>query len=331
MNIRGLTPVGLFWEGGVPLVELRDLGDLTFTDPFFEQTVDRTSASAVRSNPVVLPVPEVCAWARDQDDLLSPAGFVFHMSRCGSTTISRTLAASPRNLVISEPEFTLDLLDAPAPIDDTLLDSWLERLVLLLGSGHSADKLVIKWHSLHTVHLQRLRRVFPSTPWIFVHRDPIEVMISALRNPSRFVRLKQSPDKAARMLRCTEAEIAGMSAEEYVARVLGLYCTIADAALASSGFTEAFQVDYRDLPDAIWDCVIPHFSLDSSPETRQTLECAARYYSKDLTSGRLYQDDSDAKRAQATPGMRHACEQWVAEPLGRLRHRNGCVSLRHRR
>ncbi|PXW54769.1 hypothetical protein BY998_12017 [Methylobacterium sp. B4] len=33
---------------------------------------------------------------------LRPSGFIFHMTRCGSTLAAQILAASPRNIVISE-------------------------------------------------------------------------------------------------------------------------------------------------------------------------------------------------------------------------------------
>ena len=39
-----------------------------------------------------------------------PPGFIFHMSRCGSTALSQALAQSPRNLVISEPDAVNGLL-----------------------------------------------------------------------------------------------------------------------------------------------------------------------------------------------------------------------------
>src|ERR1041384_7884431 len=86
------------------------LGGLRFTAPFFEQTIGQ----AMRHPFNLLfghssPLAEIAARADDMPEL-EPSGFIFHMSRCGSTVVSQMLAALPRNVVLSE----------PAPIDQIL-------------------------------------------------------------------------------------------------------------------------------------------------------------------------------------------------------------------
>ena len=72
-----------------------------FTEPFFEDSVQECLRSPFislfrRQMPLGPGAP------------VRPDGFIFHMSWCGSTVISRSLAAAQSTLVLSE----------PAPLDD---------------------------------------------------------------------------------------------------------------------------------------------------------------------------------------------------------------------
>ena len=39
----------------------------------------------------------------------------------------------------------------------------------------------IKLDSWHTLALPLFRRAFPSVPWVFLYRDPVEVLVSQMR------------------------------------------------------------------------------------------------------------------------------------------------------
>jgi len=82
-------------------VEWYDLRDIIFSEPFFNQSVK----SYFRKNPNFpkLRTSIEAIVTMDEEKIgLEPTGFIFHMSRCGSSLISRFLAVSPQNLVISE-------------------------------------------------------------------------------------------------------------------------------------------------------------------------------------------------------------------------------------
>ena len=65
--------------------------------------------------------PDGLTWETDLQDLLdeagqgglAPAGFIFHIGRCGSTLMSRVLASSDRVLCLSEPSALLGMFDLP--------------------------------------------------------------------------------------------------------------------------------------------------------------------------------------------------------------------------
>src|SRR6185437_13560164 len=94
------VPAQVRWTAAGPVVDWCHLGDLRFIAPFFEQTIDDAMAHPfnllfARSTPL--------ADIAHHEPELRPAGLIFHMSRCGSTLVSRMLAALPRNVVLSEP------------------------------------------------------------------------------------------------------------------------------------------------------------------------------------------------------------------------------------
>ena len=78
------------------------LGGRRFTQPFFDETI-----SACLQRPFNLlfrrltPIDALLEW-QERSPAVPPSGFIFHMSRCGSTLAARMLAASPRNIVLSE-------------------------------------------------------------------------------------------------------------------------------------------------------------------------------------------------------------------------------------
>ena len=81
-----------------------------FTEPFFRQTIDAlVQANAVQKLTPLGALAEVAPTK-------APAGFIFHVSRCGSTLVSRSLAGIPRHRVVSE----------PAPVNQWLLAHGLD-------------------------------------------------------------------------------------------------------------------------------------------------------------------------------------------------------------
>ena len=91
-----LTPVRLEWRGGQPVLLCCDFGDAAFTEPLFAQSCLKLQPRAL----VEVGLEEL----RDSGEPgMQPSGFIFHLSRCGSTLVSRLLSTSERILVLAEP------------------------------------------------------------------------------------------------------------------------------------------------------------------------------------------------------------------------------------
>ena len=118
------------------------------------------------------------------NDLRTPDGFVFHMSRCGSTLIARMLAALPEFSVINEagPVDTLLRISSGAP--EQVRAAALRAMVGAFGRRPSR-RWFVKLSASSALDLPLFRRAFPAVPWIFVHREPAEVIGSQLRTRGR--------------------------------------------------------------------------------------------------------------------------------------------------
>lgn len=112
------------------------LGGLRFTNPFFEQTVNQCFQHP--ANVLFQHETPISALGElhERRAGLAPSGFIFHVSRCGSTLVSQMLAALPENAVISEAgpigAILRSHLREPGITDDERV-LWLRWLLNALG------------------------------------------------------------------------------------------------------------------------------------------------------------------------------------------------------
>jgi hypothetical protein len=293
------------------MVDWGHLGARRFIEPFFSQTIDQC---------VRLPADQLFRHLTPLDDLgeimrtqpgLPPTGFIFHMSRCGSTLISQMLAAAPENIVVSE----------AAPIDNILRAhfrdpnvteerrvQWLQWLVgVLAWRRHPAEKnFFTKFDCWHALFLPLIQRAFPGVPWIFVYREPLEVMVS------------QMGHRGAHMipgaLECgifgwDSATTGQMAPNEYGARVLAKIC---EATLTETRNGNGKLVNYRQLPETVWPVLMDHWGVKFSPEETRRMMDAARLDAKNPSL--TFEPDSQAKNAAASTELRALTRQWL-EPV----------------
>lgn len=111
-----------------------DLGRRAFVDPFFRDTILRRMRHSPRPQRTHTEV-EVLRTLHERGRATAPAGFVFHVSRCGSTLVARMLAASRRSLVLSEADPVNSLLINSSGVcrPDLLLRSLLDRVMRHFG------------------------------------------------------------------------------------------------------------------------------------------------------------------------------------------------------
>jgi hypothetical protein len=277
-----------------------------FGEPFFAETVETCFR-----NPFRLlfrrrtDLDAVGAFVADHPGL-APAGFVFHLSRCGSTLVSQMLAGDPQHLVLSEAGPLDSVLRAPGGEREV----WLRWMVGALGQPRDGvqRRLFVKFDAWSALDLAVVRRAFPDVPWLFLYRDPVEVLVSHRQRRGAHVIPGVLP---AELVGMTPADVAGCSPVAYAARVLACIC---QAALDHRDDPLATFVEYRQLPGFVLSDLAPAWSLSTDPA--QLRAVAARDAKNPAV---MFEDDAVAKQVSATPEERDAAERWLAplyEQLG---------------
>jgi hypothetical protein len=301
------TPVRLDFSGPAPAIYWADLSAERFVDPFFDQTVTRW-ASGPRARPLVKTGLEALA-ALDGEPSLEPAGIIFHLSRCGSTLVSRLLGTLPGVVVLAEPTPLNALLGLdPDRVDEATLAKIVRLLVRALGRLRHGNerRLVLKCTSWNIRRRAVLAAAFRETPWIWIQRDPAHVLASLLANPPGWLGIQAAPQRAARRFGLDPAAVPAMTRAEFAARALG-----AMLAAAATDPARRLRIDHADLPHAVWTRVAPHLGLEADDAAVDRMIEEARYYSKDSTP-RIYAGHAP-ERHPMTDAMREAA-QCFADP-----------------
>jgi hypothetical protein len=314
-DFEGWVPIRTYWRDNQLMLDWCYLGQRRFTEPFFDQTISaclQRPFQTIFRRHTTIDALATLDFAQSSAPL---AGCIFHMSRCGSTLISQLLAALPQHIVISEAPLIDSVIYANMQnpsISDAQRISWLRGVVSALGQKRNAQeqRMFIKFDSWHIVDLPLIRRAFPDVPWVFVYRDPVEVMVSHQRQPgSQMVPGMITPALVA----FPPDRVVRMALDEYGAAVLAHIC---DAAAQHAQDANSTLVNYRHLPDAIWSCILPLFGIDPTPDEMDTMRRTVMFHAKRPTQ--TFEHDSSTKQREATDRVRHLAEQVIGPSYRQL-------------
>jgi hypothetical protein len=142
----------------------------------------------------------------------------------------------------------------------------------------------------------------PEVPWVFIHRDPVEVIAAHLDTPARVM----VPGSTLPGMESFHSPVDTDPAE-HIARILAEVCRAALEAPAEKGLF----IDYRRLPHEAWPDLARHFHLDVHPGD-DALLCATG--NRDAKNpDRSWRDDRTAKRAFVTPAVQATADRWLGE------------------
>ncbi len=310
-ELRDWMPIRFYPDADGQFVDWCHVGRERFIRPFFEDTINvclrRPFNLLFRHQTPIEFLGEIY----DRSPGIRPTGFIFHASRCGSTLVSQMLASMPSSIVISE---------AP-PIDSILRTEtrgsvessetrvrWLKWMVNAFGQkrhGSEEKHLFIKFDSWSTLSLDLVRTAFPDVPWIFLYRNPIEIIVSHMDQRG----VHMIPGVIPGLLHgITTSAVMQMPHEEYCARVLKRICRSAiDNAIDAKGLF----LNYSSLPGAV-TVIAEHFGLKLSTEDLERVGSVARYNAK--TPQMEFEPDSVKKNRAASAKARAAAVRWV-EPV----------------
>jgi hypothetical protein len=306
---RNWLPAALVPAPGQLAIDWVHFGEVPLHDSFFEDSLRRAKRLPINALLKVCTPLNVLARPLPADATNAPDGLIFHMSRCGSTLVSQMLAAMPGNIVVSEAP-PLDTIvqmahsHPEAPPEQRI--ALLRGMAAALGRGRFGNRrhYVIKTDSWHSLALPLFRAAFPDTPWLFLFRDPTEVMVSQMR-----IRGSQTVPGTQLDPIFAISDQLSLSAEDYIARVLN---RVAQAAVDHADIGGGLLVDYAELPDAVERRILPHFGINPDPEALTAMRVAATWDAKSPSFA--FEPDAEDKRRNAGEAVRAAVAAHLDEP-----------------
>jgi hypothetical protein len=279
LSISQWVPIALSVDNDALWVDWGNIGETEFKEAFFDETIRRWaqdgSAQVSRTG-----IEDMITLATD--DLVSPRVVIFHSSRCGSTLVGRMLPAVPGMQVISEPAPVNSLLlECPSRFDRATCIRALRNLVRMIGRPRHPrqQQFALKTSSWNIRYYALFRAAFPTVPMVWMHRKPVEVMASLLRNSAGWMGVQQIPVLSETLFGIPFREATRLTRGEYCAHVLASLFVSALSAVEDT----IPVMNYADLPQAVWTQLLPLLSIDREPELIDKMRQIARFDAKATT------------------------------------------------
>jgi hypothetical protein len=306
--MAGWLPFFLSAHNGQRQVEWGYMGRERFTEPFFLDTLQRLLYRQFNHLFRRQSGLDLLLERAQSHPGLPLKGIVFHMSRCGSTLASQWLAALPDSVVLSEPEPLDTLLQWSAPLSDT--ETIRALLAALSQPRRESDRrLFLKTDCWHMAHIDRLLTAFPGTPWIFLYRDPVEVLVSHQRMPGWHM----VPGSMAVHGLHPPAELWNNPLSNG-AWILSAILKQAEQAMERHG--NGLLLNYSELPEALETKLASHFGMELTALDIEALRPITARHSK--RNHAAFQLDAAEKRAAADSVILELTERWLNEPYQAL-------------
>ena len=216
-----------------------------------------------------------------------PAGFIFHLSRCGSTLLSGCLSELDEAVVFSESPVLTEVLVDPAlsPHDKR---AHVQCLIDLKAALFPGRRVVVKWNAWDIFHAQLLRGAYPDVPAVGLVRDPVEILASHHAQAGRHMAGDPSLATVAPVFRMS----AAASVLEHRIGVLRGLMQGMHALVAAHGI---FCIDYRQLNAATVQQVAARFGLRCGTQGQRRI--AARMLRNAKLPGLRFKPDGALKAA----------------------------------
>ncbi|WP_281232240.1 sulfotransferase family protein [Flavobacterium gelatinilyticum] len=198
------------------------LSNVPFAEPFFDETLAKCKSHEYNSKTIKLisTAENVIEWSKELVSV-ELKSLVFHVSRCGSTMLSQSLATSPENIMISEAPIVDQVLrsDAFGPDKKSIL---LQAVIALLGQKRFPEQknLILKLDAWNIFYASFFRSVFPDIPFALLYRKPSEV----LKSHQKMMGMHMVPNLIPpSVFGITSKEIQEISFRQYGALILEKY------------------------------------------------------------------------------------------------------------
>ena len=328
-ELKGWLPIDAVVVDGRPGLAWLNFAGVELAEPFFQQTVNRLRSEHPERREVFTELDALLQLEKTFDSV-APTGFIFHSSRCGSTLLANACRAIDGAIVLSE----------PAPVDkliirfitdfdehgskEKLYSIFLRGAVKALAQRRSGNerRLFVKFACCSVSQIERIQRLWPEVPCVFLYRDPVETIVSNLQNVPAWLQDDDHRVLASITETATEA-VAAMSTAELCARALGSFYAIATRVAND----RTLLLNYNQLSLAEITNALNFFGVKPAAAEMETIARQSQTYAKSISGARTFVADANAKQRAAGELVRDAAQRWANEPYQLLEQKR----LEHQR
>ncbi|MEZ4726474.1 MAG: hypothetical protein R3E79_05010 [Caldilineaceae bacterium] len=293
-----------------------NVGDYHFTKAKFEFAIRQLSTTKGEIATATTPIG-VLADQFHLPDALYPTGFIFHMSRCGSTLFAKALARTPKHIVIDEGTPLNDGLwhyltggwQQPVATHEQALAIY-KNLLLAMGRQRTPAQQTyfVKFRSWNALFIDFITQVFPDVPCLFLYRDPVEVLVSGQWKPVWTLDFK-GLDAGAYLSQCPLPATVAMDDLTFLAKIYARYFQAALEAKTDL----LYYLNYDQLTRSNFPAILAQaFHYHPTADQLALMQTQFDYYSKDDDDQIRFTSDKEAKQQAATQSI----HQIVAREMG---------------
>ncbi|OEU19846.1 hypothetical protein FRACYDRAFT_235907 [Fragilariopsis cylindrus CCMP1102] len=308
------------------------------------------AASPGCQNPTKVDLKKVALLARQRDKkikagevfvgegkeakLLNLTAVAFHESRCGSTLVANSMIAM-------DPIKHRTYSESPPPVNAYTIcgddfdrctqeqaASVLRDVIYLMSrtDDQREERVFFKFQSITSKKISTFQMAFPHVPWMYVYRDPVQVMMSHVKDDPTIkkaicTRSRNNPPKEVHAIakRHGRSDATKLKPAEYCAAHLAMLTESAVHSLNDM----AIPVAYDQLPSMMWEKIMPKiFGRPLTQTEIENLENISKSYSKGgkRNDGRKgeFKSDSEQKEKNAPQAVKDAAEVFLKESFDQL-------------
>jgi len=242
-----------------PMVLLEDFPEESFKAPFLSRVLKENILGKRNIKALSFDLYEKYL---NENSILKPSGFIFHTSRTGSTLVGQMLSELNNCRVVSESSVLNNYFSKTCikNIGDYKRRDY-EKLFLGYSISYKAplEHLFFKFPSWAVHFMSELLKIFPNTPWIYLYRDPLEVIVSNLQKKSfQFDLKKKHPAFSTYLTQLPHAQIKNYSEEQLIAKLLERNL---DSILKILPAKNGMILNYQNIKSSFEANVLPHLKI----------------------------------------------------------------------
>lgn len=317
----GMVPIAIDHRGGGRII-WADFGDYPFREWQYIFTVQHLAETGAIQDAFVSHMDVLlndALFARG----IAPQGFIFHISRCGSTLLGKSLARVEENLVINQGAplqrgfWTYLSDDWRKPLrSDAQAQQMFRNLILAMTRPRLGTycRSFVKFISWNTLYIDFIMKAWPGVRSVFLFRDPVEV-IASVKKATTAALVAKTTRQAGFLIGDSSVNTETLSDVAYLARCYAHYFEKVLEIMRD----DLTIVEYRNVTSENLEIILRDaLGYKANQEALAQMREQFKFHSKDDANEQKFNADSKAKQALMSDEESEMISGACGELMGRL-------------